>query len=96
MSELRRVEVSSNDVWGNFTWAQRPECSCGGLAHAVEEGIVFVSTESAGDGERSSNLFYILPVSGDGFFALNEGIAISCCPWCGDGIIGRRRQPPET
>jgi hypothetical protein len=35
-------------------------------------------------------LFYWLPVRGDGFFALHEGVAISCCPWCGDKIIGSR------
>ena len=93
MEKLRRVEVSADDVWGCFGWALRPVCSCGHLPRAVEEQLIFVSPELVQDGERTSNLFYLLPVSGDGFFALNEGLAISCCPWCGDRIVGRRGPP---
>jgi hypothetical protein len=91
MKELQRVNVSASDVWGSFRWAERPVCSCGQLAAAVENKLVFVSTETVGEGERQGNLFYVLPVSGDGFFALDEGVAISCCPWCGDEIVGRRQ-----
>ena len=90
MDELRRVDVSAGDVWGSFSWAQRPDCSCGRLAAVVESKLIFVSTETIG-AEGASNLFYLLPVGGDGFFALDEGIAISCCPWCGDKIVGRRK-----
>jgi hypothetical protein len=78
-------------VWGSFTWAIRPVCTCGRLADAVEQKLIFVSTTLVAEGEKASNLFYMLPVSGDGFFALHEGVAISCCPWCGDKINGRRR-----
>lgn len=91
MKELQRVNVRAGDVWGSFRWAERPVCSCGQLAAAVESKLVFVSAETVGEGVRRGNLFYVLPVSGDGFFALDEGIAISCCPWCGDEIVGRRR-----
>ncbi len=87
----RRIDVSADDVWGHFQWFQRPVCSCGQLAEAVEAGLIFVSPELVGEGEQRSNLFYLLPVSGDGFFALNEGVPIGCCPWCGDQIIGLRR-----
>ena len=90
MVEPRRIEVRADDVWGRFSWAQRPICSCGQLAQAVEEQLIFVSPELTGEGDQATNLFYLLPVSGDGFFALNEGLPISCCPWCGDRIIGRR------
>ncbi|WP_172122590.1 MULTISPECIES: hypothetical protein [unclassified Devosia] len=90
MDKLRRVEVSADDVWGQFGWAERPVCSCGQLAQAVEDQLIFVSPELVGEGAQASNLFYLLPVSGDGFFALNEGVAIACCPWCGDPIRGRR------
>ncbi|HEY8576955.1 MAG TPA: hypothetical protein VIL88_11515 [Devosia sp.] len=82
------------DVWGSFTWAARPTCTRGRLAEAVEEKLIFVSTILIGEGAHVSNLFYVLPVSGDGFFALNEGIVIPCCPWCGDKISGRRRNNP--
>ena len=85
-----RVDVSADDVWGSFDWEVRPRCSCGQLALAVENGIIFVSPQQFGQGEHASNMFYWLPVQGDGFFALNEGIAISYCPWCGDKIIGKR------
>ena len=77
MGKPLRVEVSAGDVWGNFTWAVRPHCSCGQLADAVEAKLVFVSTKLLGEGDQKTNLFYLLPVGGDGFFALNEGIAIS-------------------
>ena len=90
MNQLIRVDVSADDVWGNFTWAVRPECSCGQLATAVEAKLIFVSPQLVGEGDRASNLFYLLPVGGDGFFALDEGVAIRRCPWCGDEIIGRR------
>ncbi len=91
MKELRRVDVSAGDVWGSFIWAERPVCSCGQLVAAVENKLIFVSTEMVGEDETRSNLFYLLPVGGDGFFALNEGVAISCCPWCGDPIVGQRQ-----
>jgi len=84
------VPVSADDVWGRFDWVLRPQCRCGGIARAVEDGLVFVSEALVGEGESQSNRFYMLPVQGDGFFALNEGIAIACCPWCGDRIVGRR------
>lgn len=77
-------------MWGHFTWKQRPDCRCGELARAVEAEKVFVSRETVGEGATRSNRFYILPVSGDGFFAMDEGLTINCCPWCGDGIIGLR------
>jgi hypothetical protein len=90
MDHIIRIDVSADDVWGSFAWDVRPSCSCGQLAVAVENQIIFVSPQRVGEGEKASNLFYWLPVKGDGFFALNEGIAISCCPWCGDKIIGSR------
>jgi hypothetical protein len=94
LGAFQNVDVSSDDVWGSFTWAERPVCSCGRLAEAVEQKLVFVSTSLVGEGEQPGNLFYMLPVSGDGFFALNEGVAIFRCPWCGDPINGRRRNNP--
>ena len=90
MNQLTKVDVSAEDVWGQFEWALRPQCECGRLAAAVEAKLVFVSPLLVGEAPGRSNLFYLLPVGGDGFFALNEGVAISCCPWCGDKIIGRR------
>jgi hypothetical protein len=90
MKQPITVDVSADDVWGSFNWEVRPKCSCGQLAAAVEDKLIFVSPKVVGEGARTSNQFYLLPVRGDGFFALNEGVAISRCPWCGDEIIGRR------
>jgi len=84
------IAVSADDVWGRFRWKLRPACSCGELARAVEAGLVFVSPRSAGIAGIETNIFYILPVGGDGFFALDEGMTINCCLWCGDRIVGIR------
>jgi hypothetical protein len=93
-AEPKKVAVSADDVWGSFTWKARPECHCGHLAQAVEAGLIFVSPTFAQDTDIESNLFYMLPVSGDGFFALDEGVSIACCPWCGDRIKGLRGPAP--
>jgi hypothetical protein len=90
MSDRNYLTVSADDVWGNFSWALPPDCRCGQLRKAVEDGLIFVSDTVLEKGEGQTNQFYILPVQGDGFFALNEGVAISCCPWCGDAISGRK------
>ncbi|HEV7292931.1 MAG TPA: hypothetical protein VGN79_11480 [Devosia sp.] len=90
MTARSYVEVSADDVWGAFRWAERPQCSCGELARAVEEGLIFVSDQIIEVSGEKSNRFYLLPVQGDGFFALSEGVAIDCCPWCGDRVIGRK------
>jgi len=90
MTSRETIAVTAEDVWGQFNWKLRPICSCGELAKAVEAKLVFVSKQTRDVGGSKANTFYVLPVGGDGFFALDEGMTIHCCPWCGDQIIGLR------
>ena len=90
MRPRETISVSANDVWDQFSWKIRPVCRCGEIARAVEAKLVFVSPQVVENDRGATNVFYMLPVGGDGFFALDEGITIDCCPWCGDQIVGTR------
>lgn len=81
--------INDDHVGGYFEWDVEPECKCGLLKGAVEEGFVFVSNITSG----GFNSFYMMPLITDGSPARDDGVAISHCPWCGDQIQGRKRYP---
>ena len=89
MSEKMKIDQKADHIGGNFEWEKPPKC-CGMLKDAVdEEKFIFVSNFTSND----ENVFYMMPVMSEGYFARNNGITISHCPWCGTKITGRKRYP---
>ena len=88
-----RMEIGqvADHIGGNFEWEVAPAC-CDLLKDAVdEEKFVFVSNFTDG----GKNAFYMMPVTSEGYFARDNGITISHCPWCGTKISARKQYPTK-
>jgi hypothetical protein len=92
LAEQINLRLKPDHIGGNFDWEREPNCACGRLKEAVADRFIFVSNFS----DNSSNIFYMMPMSADGELFRSDGLPISCCPWCGDKIVGHKRYPnPE-
>ena len=89
MSNKLDLNLKPDHVGGGFEWEQEPNCSCGRLKQAVDDGFIFVSNFT----DQDSNLFYILPVSANGTLVRSDGVPIAYCPWCGNKIAGHKKYP---
>ena len=79
--------MNKDHVSGSFEWEVEPNCSCGMLANAVEDKMIFVSNFT----DEKSNQFYFMPLDSDGELFRENGVSISNCPWCGDKIQGKKK-----
>lgn len=93
MSANNRLGMIENHVGGFFEWAIEPNCKCGMLKSAVEEGFMFVGNFV--DAERGNN-FYFMPLLADGTLARDDGVSMLYCPWCGDEIRGSKHYPKRS
>lgn len=87
-------DVKSDHIQGNFEWEIEPYC-CDEFKNALDEKFIFVSnfTDSTPEKKGFNILFYMMPVTVDGYFARSDGLAIYNCPWCGTEIKGRKKYP---
>ena len=83
------VEINPDHVPGNFLWEIPPECSCGLLTQAFEDGAIFASNFS----EEGYNVCYVLIVNKDAELHRADGTPIQFCPWCGDRIRVYKKYP---
>ncbi|AZO54893.1 MULTISPECIES: hypothetical protein [unclassified Mesorhizobium] len=92
MADQMEFDQSKDHVGGNFEWDVAPNC-CTLLKAAVDDDkFIFVSNFAS----EGNNSFYMMPVTSEGYFARDNGVAISHCPWCGTKIVGRKKYTAKS
>jgi hypothetical protein len=91
MEDAMNLNLEPNHIAGGFEWEKAPSCSCGLLAKAFEEKVIFASNIT----DEGRNLCYVFLLDSDGNLHRSDGTTIAYCPWCGDKIEIRKKYPTQ-